>query len=88
MNIVNIKNTEQEKTFESQFVEVAQDKNYIVIDIEAIATHIGRDIADDNYDVERKDISSSEVWAHVTIFTDEIAEVIRGEVEEYLDNNL
>lgn len=88
MNIVNIKNAEQEKTFESQFVEVAQDKNYIVIDIEAIATHIGRDIANDNYDVERKDISSSEVWAHVTIFTDEIAEVIRGEVDEYLDNNL
>lgn len=88
MNIVNIKNAEKEKTFESQFVEVAQDKNYIVIDIETIATHIGRDIADDNYDVERKDISSSEVWAHVTIFTDEIAEVIRGEVDEYLDNNL
>ena len=39
-----------------------------MIDIEAIATHIGRDIAEDNYDVEREDISSNEVWAHVTIF--------------------
>lgn len=88
MNLVTINSTTS-KHFEQEFKEVAQDNNFIVIDIEAIATHIGRDICDDNYDAtKRNDVSGNEVWAHVTIFTDEIAEVIRGEVEEYVDNNL
>lgn len=88
MNLVTINSTTG-KHFEQEFKEVAQDNNFIVIDIEAIATHIGRDICDDNYDAtKRSDVSGNEVWAHVTIFTDEIAEVIRGEVEKYVDNNL
>lgn len=88
MNLVTINSTTG-KHFEREFVEVAEDKNFIVIDIEAIATHIGRDIVDDNPEVTNpNDICNEEIYAWVSMFTDEIYETIKEEVVEYIDNNI
>ena len=67
------------------FNDVLDVAGYIFIDIEQTAQKIGRDIIDDNDDVN--DICSEEVYSWVGMLTDEITKRIKEEVWDYIERN-